>query len=326
MIRVAFVAIAIFIASAYAQTDSQARYLASKTIPRVALVLGAENYDYYDRVPNALNDALETAKTLKSIGFTVRFISNPKDDNVIIDYVNELAAEAGEIRSPVIVVLYFAGHGFQNGPFPSIVPTGARKNHLLDDSVPVSTLIDMLATHLAGLSLFFLDACRTGLPHEASQTEPHVERTHFSALDLHNVAVLDLATELGEPAGSSMPNNYHSVYTYSLTQNLTKRRSLSETLEDIRSYVKEYSQPKQSSVIVSDANIYRFYLTPGQGRIDAEQSLWRDTLKTNRVECVDRYMQKYPGSEYLTSALSWKDHNPAIPSAEGDSQCPEEQE
>ncbi|MGO9125518.1 MAG: caspase domain-containing protein [Terriglobales bacterium] len=326
MVRVAVAVITIFVLSAYAQTDSQEPYQVPNAVPRVALVVGAENYENYDHVPNARNDALEAEKTLTNIGFKVNFLPDPKDDNSIIDHVKDLAGQAGELRSPVIVVFYFAGHGFQNGAFPSIVPVGARKDHLLDDSVPVSTLVDMLATHTAGLSLFFLDSCRTGL-HGASQAEPQIDSTHFSAMDVHNVAVLDLATELGAPAGSSMPSNYHSLYTYSLTNNLTKRKSLSEALEDVRSYVGEYSDPKQWSVIVHNANIYRFYLVPGQERIDAEQSIWRETLKTNRVECIDRYIHKYPGSAYLGSALSWKADRPAsIPSPEGGSQCPEELE
>jgi uncharacterized caspase-like protein len=319
MVRIAFVVIAIFVASAYPQTDGQAPYLTSKVVPRFALVVGAENYKNYPHVLNATNDALDAANTFTSLGFTVYFLGDPEDEDSIMDKVNELAIKAGGTNSPVIVAFYFAGHGFQNGAFPSIVPIGAR--HLLEDSVAVSTIVDRLATHAAGVSLFFLDSCRTGLA-DASQ-----EMIHFSGVDLHNAAVLDLATENGEPAASSMPNNYHSLYTYSLTKNLTTKKSLSEALEAVRSYVAVYSQPKQRSVTVNDANISRLYLMPRKERDDAEQFIWLDTIKTNRAECIDLYMQQYPGSAYLQSALFWKANRPpATASREGDSQCPQEQD
>jgi Caspase domain len=319
MVRIALVVITIFVATASSQTDAQAPYLTFKLVPRFALVVGAENYKNYPHVLNAQSDALEAATTLTNLGFAVSFLGDPEDQDSIMDKVNELAIKTGATNSPVIVVFYFAGHGFQNGAFPSIVPVGATD--LKSDSVAVSTIIDKLATHEAGVSLFFLDSCRTGLA-DASQ-----EMIRFSGVDLHNSAVLDLATENGEPAASSMPNTYHSFYTYSLTKNLTTTQSLSAALEAVRSYVKVYSQPKQSSVTVNDANISRFYLVSKKERDDAEHSIWVDTVKINRAECVELYMQRYPGSPYLGSALFWKANSPpptALP--EGDRQCPQEQD
>jgi hypothetical protein len=45
------------------------------TVPRLALVIGAEHYDTLSSVPNALNDAKQVATRLVQFGFDfVRFV------------------------------------------------------------------------------------------------------------------------------------------------------------------------------------------------------------------------------------------------------------
>src|SRR5450631_3363380 len=123
-------------AQSYAQTG-QIEKLSTKpstprTVPRLALVIGAEHYETLSGVPNALNDAEQVATRLVQFGFNfVRYVPDPKDDNEIYDYIQELAQRAGgEPEQPAIIVLFFAGHGFHEGSTNYIVPVSASPDYL----------------------------------------------------------------------------------------------------------------------------------------------------------------------------------------------------
>src|SRR5277367_403702 len=87
-------------------------------VQKVALVIGVENYDFADKVTNAVNDALEFSHKLLEVGFApskIHFVQDPQDNNRILDEVSEVASSVGNTDEPVIFVFYFAGHGFQDG-------------------------------------------------------------------------------------------------------------------------------------------------------------------------------------------------------------------
>src|SRR4051812_42863160 len=112
-------------------------------VPRFALVVGAQNYEQLDRVSNAQNDASEIATALAEAGgFTyIGFLPDPLTDQEILDHVDYLAQIASSSEQPAIVVFYFAGHGFQNGAWPYIVPVGASKKDPFDKALSVAEIM-----------------------------------------------------------------------------------------------------------------------------------------------------------------------------------------
>src|SRR5258708_6837828 len=165
ILRISLIAVA-FADVSVAQDGSTLNFLNPTPVPRFALVVGAEYYQQLDRVSNAHNDASEIASALAEAGgFSyIGYLPDPVSDQEILDHVDYMAGLAGASEQPAIVVFYFAGHGFQNGPFPYIVPIGASKQDPCEKSLSVAEIMRRLAVHHAGIAIFLLDSCRTGLP------------------------------------------------------------------------------------------------------------------------------------------------------------------
>jgi hypothetical protein len=143
-VRVLLIAHVVLGSLCFAQSDGGAsdssRFLAPSAVPRFALVVGVQNYWYLDHVPNANNDATAIAQSLTNVGFSVTTILDPTT-NELLQQVGQLKSRTGDLKKPVITVLYFAGHGFQNGEWNWVVPVNADKDNPTAASIPVSSFI-----------------------------------------------------------------------------------------------------------------------------------------------------------------------------------------
>jgi caspase domain-containing protein len=304
-------------------------YLRPEPVPRFALVIGAQHYDNLDPVENALNDAFEVVKSLQQTGFSsILSLPDPKDDNEIFDYVDELAQRAGTDGRPAVTVFFFAGHGFQDRAFPYIVPVTARRDHLVSDSVSVAEIMRRLATHRAGLAIFLLDSCRTGVSESATATSPDVASPtpfSFSAPPDARGAILGLATEFGYPARSAAHDgDPNSPYTTGLITYIPRKAlSLALMLEKVKTFVQERTRDRQSAVVVKNANETGFYFVPTESENNTDNLAWMSVLKTNRAECARWYIDNHPGSPFLKAALRWQQEPHSGTTQEG-GVCPDQ--
>ena len=298
-------------------------FLIETRVPRLALVVGVENYENLDHVTNALNDAKELSSVLTSIGFSfVRYLPDPKRDD-IYDYVGELAKRGGDTRQPAILVFFFAGHGFQNGErFNYIVPVGARKDHMLDDSIPVETILHSLATHRAGLAIAFFDSCRTGLSGQVG----NINQVGFAELGSPAGAIVGLAAEFGSQALSAAHDgDADSPYTTALLRHLPRQSlSLDAALDKVQEDVKLATNRTQISFEVKGANGTGFYFVPGRSEQETEREKWESVIATGSLECAQRYVDAHPGSLFLQAALNWMTTEPHNQLARGDNSCPDD--
>jgi hypothetical protein len=274
------------------------QFLSPGSLPRLALVIGEEDYDYLPPAVNAMNDAVAASQALDSAGFSSIHLLRDATAAQIYSAVSDFAKEAGSIDTPAITVFYFAGHGFQSG-YDYLVPRDARSDaNLGTDSIAAINIVNTLATRQYGLSLFFFDACRTQLPGKAPG---------FAAFDPPGAIIIGLASSFNKPAlSAALDGDADSPYTTALTLFLPRPAlSLQQGLEDVSYFVSTHTHGTQQPWVLGHAFSSAFYFMPSDAQRDADLESWRAALATNRAECVRYYMASHPSSLYLWPAQQW---------------------
>ncbi|WP_238364970.1 caspase family protein [Mesobacterium pallidum] len=134
---------------------------------RVALVIGNSDYTHAPYLPNAVRDARDVARALRSIGFAVHdgYDLTRTDTLRLIDEVTR------GLRSDQVALFYFSGHGIQIGGENFVIPVDARGEEaaeLKTASVNLQSLLREMELR-ADRNIIILDACRNN-PFEARMT------------------------------------------------------------------------------------------------------------------------------------------------------------
>jgi Caspase domain len=287
-------------------------YVQTTPVRRLALVISNQVYDHADEVTSADADTKDINSLLQSAGFTmIRNVSGASTKGEILSWAHDLANAGGSPKDPVIFFFYFAGHGFQSGAWPFLVPTSVDPNNIYDQSLSLNDLIDLLSGHRAGLAIFVVDACRNIISATSDKTIEYADaksKIKLSGLPAASVAVIDLSTEYDTLANNtSLISGGHSPYAFELVQQARISQSLSSVFQKIESRVKFDTHEGQMPVYAGETNIQHFFLVPGADEDKLEAKAWQDTLATNRKRCVALYSADFPASPYAVSALSWLD-------------------
>lgn len=302
--------------SATPQTASP--YLQSQMVKRLALVIGNQDYpqfDQTDQIPTAFADAKEVVNLLRESGFTtVRSVPDVSTKGELLSWAQELTNVAGSSDDPVIFFFYFAGHGFQSGAWPFLVPASVDPNALYDQSLGLNELIDLLSNHRRGVAIFVIDACRNVVSSTSNKTisasDADRSRSQLSATPAAAVTVIDLSTEYDTAANNSSPmSKDHSPYEWEFMQQARITQSLQAVFDEMKSSMHSDQHNYQVPVEIGEVNLQHLFLLPDAEEDALEATAWRDTLKTNRRRCVDLYTWDFPASPYLISALAWERDN-----------------
>ncbi len=302
--------------------ESSTDSLQPKAVRRVALIIGNRDYANGPPVKTADSDAEKVAERLKLVHFEIsRTVVNVPSKDVMVNYIKELRDFAGPPSEPAIILFYFAGHGFQNGRWPFLIPTNADPDpqRLYDDSVPLSKAVELLANRRYGVAIFIVDACRTlesppSNPKPAEGGEPAPSVSHqqasqisFSATDPGSrVAVLALSTEASEPApNDSFTINGLSAFADALTSSIPSEDSLDAVLEHVQTVVSDNTHEYQYPVIIKGAHLSHFYLKTVLDSSITDQKAWQSAFQTKLTKSVQDFARDYPGSDYLIPAVHW---------------------
>lgn len=147
--------------------------------PRLALVIGVATYDPADSVsipplPGVARDTPKVVEALRNAGF---LMTEPKHNggrvtrNDILEALNRFSLNVRQLKSasgkkPVVLV-YFAGHGVNNGTDNLLIPADFNptfREDLQDMGLPLATIRQRLAALDVSLRYIILDACRNQLP------------------------------------------------------------------------------------------------------------------------------------------------------------------
>ena len=288
-------------------------------VRKLALIVGASNYGQ-DPLPNAVADAAAFRQKLEELGFAKAdtvFVPDPTDVNAILDPAVDLAGRISSESEPVIFVFYFAGHGFQDGAWPYIVPTAATD--FFNQSLSIDKIMRLFSRKRAGVGIFLLDSCRTGLSGRA------LSRITGDAIDnSRRMMVVSLATELNAPAADSSPATFdHSPYTQFLLRHVGREGvRFDSVLEEIATDVEDATLQAQKAVVINEASISRFYMRPLPEQVQREDDYWTEIVGTNRRSCVSRFARNHPGSHKLRAAINLMDSGTLQMPKEGDPECP----
>jgi TPR repeat protein len=129
---------------------------------RFALVIGIQTYQHVSPLKNTLNDAQDMAAALKSKGFQVVELYEPKDRKAIIESIRSYY-ELIKGRKSAAGLIYYSGHGIQIDGSNYLIPTSANLQMRADvDDQCVRMDFVMQALEEAGnpLNILILDACR----------------------------------------------------------------------------------------------------------------------------------------------------------------------
>jgi hypothetical protein len=311
-------------------------YLIPSGVPRFALAVGVENYEFLERVPNALNDLDAATLALQRAGFdTVIAEANPTAARLrtAIKRLTQLGAETGR---PAVIAMFFAGHGFQDGTDNFIVPRDAQPSTLLDDSIPVANIVSKLALRTAGVTFVFLDACRTLTPLAQPVNpgdRPIPSQPGFAPGANFKGAIQIFSAKWGQAAISQAhQGDVNSPYTEALQRYLNKPGdNIATTYGKVSRWVRSKTIREQDNssqepeiLSVSSIDTIRFMPLSTPAELEAEDRHWRETLAANRGECVKEFVLAFPDSRYAVAALRWLAENPS-PSTHtaGGDECPE---
>ncbi|SFV71442.1 hypothetical protein MNB_SV-13-138 [hydrothermal vent metagenome] len=151
----------------YATRDVEVVFGEEQTYPRIALVIGNNNYQKNKKLTNAVPDARAMRNFLENRGFKVVYAEDA-DKNTMTNRVNEFM---GGLGKKSVAVIYYAGHASQD----KSRKTGMTTNYLVPindssltsvtdydrDAISMNYILNKADELNHGINIAMLDACRT---------------------------------------------------------------------------------------------------------------------------------------------------------------------
>ncbi|ENU46799.1 hypothetical protein F984_02164 [Acinetobacter nosocomialis NIPH 2119] len=206
-----------------------------------AFVLGNQSYSEMP-LKNAVNDAVDIAKALTSLGFTVTLLTDAK-----IEEIDEaILTFKDNLNSNDVGLFYFAGHGIQlNGDnYITAVDTSFySEGSVLRGSCSLSGLMEEMAQCSNKTNIIILDACRdnplSGRSRGGSSTE-------LAPIYAPKGTLIAFSTSPGERASDGKGKN--GAFTEALLRHITAPDlTIEEVLKRTRNTLSSITNGKQTS-------------------------------------------------------------------------------
>lgn len=129
---------------------------------KLALVIGNNNYKEVTPLKKAVNDAKEIGKTLETLGFDVKILTDLDRRSMN----RQFSLFTSKIKKNDEVVFFYAGHGVEirgrNFLLPIDVPNASpgEENFVINESISEDSILTTLETLEARINIVILDACR----------------------------------------------------------------------------------------------------------------------------------------------------------------------
>lgn len=331
-----------------------AKYLVPEPLPRVALLIGAQEYTYLNMLPNIGTDLDALYEAFDRLGFTdILVVTNPcqRDIYNAIDALEQrvraIAPDGG-----ATVVVFFAGHGAMNGHEQYVIPKdfderllGTYEHYQI--AVPVSHLEEKLKSLMTGAGIVIVDACRTNFPPPelnptAAEERPEctsgtavwmkasvaqVARIGVRAPQQIPYVALAYSTRPGLEAAAFMAPNKPSSYVAALKAQLEGGGAVVPDLfahayNDILTSSAKDLYPLQP--VFQQNGLVRAYLWDDPKQVQEQTERWHTALGIGAASrsAVENYVKGYPTGRFLRAALLWlKDHpkpQPDVPVIAGE--------
>jgi len=135
-----------------------------------AIVIGVSDYEYWPKIPNAIEDAKEVSHKLLSMGYNVKLITDPDSAELNL-ILTRIAWDKGKEQNRALII-YFAGHGDTVGLadgsrlgyiIPKDCPLYSADPYTFDTKAISMKTLEMLALKIKSRHvLMMFDACFSG--------------------------------------------------------------------------------------------------------------------------------------------------------------------
>lgn len=319
-VRALLAALCMFAAGPALAQEDILRTLDERDFPsgatRLALIVWSHSYQRLTPVQNAESDGARIAQEFDRLGFDlVRVIPDAKSAKEILDGVEEVRAFIAASTKPVIVVFFFAGHGFQVEGDNYLVPTLASNDstaQLVEDSVSLTDIGRRLTPpRQASRLLMLLDACRTIRFLEDGSLKDIAIRDDldpgFRDGNLLAPALVSMAASPRSAARSvsRFEKKSNSPYTTAVASRLHLQGvSLATLLEDTQKQVWQDTDRAQLPTWFNGSTSSTFFLAPGKTQADNDKRAWQTVLDHpgNLRGCALGYLLTYPTGQFALQA------------------------
>lgn len=282
-------------------------------IPRVALVIGNNDYQQVQKLNNAVPDARAMAKEFRALGFDVIEKINV-DQRAMKAAVREFVKRVG---NGGVGAFFYAGHGVQEGGDNYLLPVDISKltdpGALVDEAVELnSDIMARVGQAGAKFSLLVIDACRDNpFPKRAGRSVGGT-RGLTAAAETPEGMVVVYSAGVGQQALDRLDDNDRNpngLFTREFVVELRKPGvEVAEMVRNVRQRVKAAAatvQHEQTPAIYIQAD--RFYLVAPPPLPEppimpsSEDALWAQ-LDSDKPCEYQAYLEEYPKGKFAALA------------------------
>lgn len=294
--------------------DEQKQYLVADHPRRLALVIGNSAYQNHDQLPGVQKDIEEMEERFRDLGFDHVSPHHNLADWEAFTY-DALKPFRGEVRRGDFVVVYLSGHGFAFNGFqyfvPSQFPEKVRDDQVAITAIPVSAIIDSLASEGAAGVLVLLDACRTisdDIIEDSSGNTVPKGRYNRDGRAFQTNYILAMATEDGQAALGSNDSNEMSVYTKALVDHLKVDTDFRFLHDDVEYDVQRATGGQQRPGL-HEYSMSPFFMSTSADWLQQETEKWLSLLDERDRGKIEWYADRRALSPYAKAARLWLSNN-----------------
>ena len=289
---------------------------------RIALVIGNGSYANLPKLANPSNDAQAMADVLGKMGYATRLLLNASEQ----DLRREVRKFAGESSKADVALVFYAGHGAQlNGEnylLPADIDIPQTEADIQLSGLKVDDLINSIRSNT---KIVFLDACRDNpalfknLAKGRGGRAVGLAPATGSGLDPGKPGggiFIAYATDSGSIAADGAGK--HSPFTQALLRYLQETMSIDDMFSLVTKEVRLVTNNAQRPYKYASLEAIICLTGPCSGSAapspaavdivrqarDSEAEELKIALRTNRVEALQTYLQKYPESGKRPELLS----------------------
>ncbi|UOA28957.1 caspase family protein [Pseudosulfitobacter sp. DSM 107133] len=268
---------------------------------RLALVIGNSTYTRISALDNPRNDALDISVALEGLGFDVML-----EIDVTRERFGTLIETFGtKAESADVVLLYYAGHGFQVDGRNYLVPTDAAIGSAADVASQ-TMLLDRLLQVMErsdGVKLVFLDACRDN-PFGTVVDDPRLG-TGLARVGTAANFLFSYATQPDNVAYDGTGRN--SFFTEAVLHHIyTPGQEVAQMMIGVRRDVLAATGGKQ--IPWENSSLTRtFQFNTNPETISEESMLYQIAVDERDGELLALYLDRYPEGAHAQEALAFLD-------------------
>jgi hypothetical protein len=281
----------------------------ANSVNRIALVIGAKDYQHVRALDNTLNDSRKIRDKLQSVGFEVVYEENPTRD-AFLKAINRFE---DRLRKDSVALVYFAGHGAEVRGENFLIPIdakGRRRDDIEHEAIRLQFLINKFTNIGSELNFVILDACR-------DDPFPSAGRSGAGGLsEVKNApkgTFIAYAAAPGQKAIDGLRDGTNGVYTAALLRQIDQPgKKIEEVFKDVRAEVVKVTNnqqtPWENSSLVGD-----FFFVPKQVAIapatlpppapdrstDLELTFWNSIKDSKNAADYQAYIDQFPKGTFV---------------------------